>query len=231
MGYHLNAILGDLKRLQAVASTVPPAAVVPLTGELGLIPLTEELFDAINKGSTEKYEADERHFTYLSMQIARWLESLSAGTTIAYIEADYFGGRGTQCAVAWRDGIEVLPPTKAKGAINQVLRLLGIHAQSGQDEFDTVGLSRHRNMEDWLEAATRTLEEDTERQRLKHSWTVTRWHLDSATDFLPEAWLDSAELGPMAKYYEWIDHNELELALDELERLGDENGAPDGILG
>ena len=103
MGYNLNAILGKFERLQAVASATPPAVIVPLAGELGLIPLSEELFDAINKGSTEKYEADKRHFTFLSAKIASWLGSVSAGTTIAYVEADYFGGRGTQCAVAWKD--------------------------------------------------------------------------------------------------------------------------------
>jgi hypothetical protein len=50
MAYHLNAILGEVKRLQAAASAMPPAVVVPLTSELGLIPLSEDLFDAINQG-------------------------------------------------------------------------------------------------------------------------------------------------------------------------------------
>ena len=154
MGYHLNAILGGYERLQAVASATPPAVVVPLAGELGLIPLTEELFDAINKGSTANYQAEERPFTYLSTQIARWLQWLSVGTTIAYVEADYFGGTGTQCAVAWKDGIEVLPPIKVKDAINQALRLLGVRAASGKDEFDTVGLGRHRTMEGWVDEGT-----------------------------------------------------------------------------
>ncbi len=152
MAYYLKAVLGELKRLQAVASAMPPSVVVPLADELGLIPLTEELFDAINKGSAENYEkTEQQHFTYLSTQVASWLEALSARTTIAYVEAEYFGGVGDQCAVAWQDGIEVSPPTKAKDSINQALRLLGVRALSGQDEFDTVGLGRHRTMEGWVD--------------------------------------------------------------------------------
>ena len=104
MGYHLNAVLGEYKRLQAAASAMPPAVVVPLTSELGLIPLSEDLFDAINQNSTENYEeAKPQTFTYLSARIASWLKSLSAGEIIAYVEADYLGGAGDQCAVACRD--------------------------------------------------------------------------------------------------------------------------------
>ena len=229
MAYQLNAILGELKRLQTAASATLPAVIVPLAGELGLIPLTEELFEAVNKGSEGNYEAEERHFTYLSTQIARWLQWLSVGTTIAYVEADYFGGLGTQCAVAWKDGVEVLPPTKAegkaKGAINHALGLLGVRAAVGKDEFDTVDLGRHRKMEDWVEAAGRSLKEDIERQRLKHSWRITRGYLENAVDLLPERFLNSAE-GKALTRYEWLGYNELELALDELERLGDVNDAP-----
>ena len=155
MGYHLNAILGEVKRLQAAASAMPPAVVVPLTSELGLIPLSEDLFDAINQNSTENYEeAKPQTFTYLSARFASWLKSLSAGEIIAYVEAEYFGGAGDQCAVAWRDDIEVLPPTKGKDAINQALRLFGVRATSGKDEFDTVWLGRHRTMEGWVDEGT-----------------------------------------------------------------------------
>jgi len=155
MGYHLNAILGEYKRLQAVASAMPPAVIVPLAGELGLIPLSEELFDAVNQNSTENYEeAKPQMFTRLSARIASWLKSLSADEIIAYIEAEYFGGAGDQCAVAWRDEIEVLPPTKGKDSINQALRLLGVRAESGKDEFDTVWLGRHRTMEGWVDEGT-----------------------------------------------------------------------------
>jgi hypothetical protein len=34
--------------------------------------------------------------------------------------------------------------------INQALEYLGVQAQLGSDEFDTVGLSRHRSMPEYL---------------------------------------------------------------------------------
>ena len=156
MGYELHAILGSLKRLQAAASITPNAVVVPLTNTLGLIPNSEALFDEVSQNSAQNYEeAEARKFTYLSARFAAWLKSLSAGDTIVYVEAEYVGGFGNQCAIAWKDGIEVLPPTKSEGkmsgAINQALRLLGVQSHSGKDEFETVGLGRHRMMEAWID--------------------------------------------------------------------------------
>jgi hypothetical protein len=98
--------------------------------------------------STENYETSEpQHFTYLSMQVASWLKTLSARTTIAYVEAEYFGGVGDQCAVAWQDGIEVSPPTKAKDAIDRALRLLVQRHNSilGWPKLETVVFSAVRS--------------------------------------------------------------------------------------
>jgi hypothetical protein len=35
-------------------------------------------------------------------------------------------------------------------AINAGLRALGVRAEAGQDEYENVGLTRHRFTEDWL---------------------------------------------------------------------------------
>jgi hypothetical protein len=59
MAHYLKAILGELKRLQAAAAAMPPSVVVLLADELGLIPLTEELFDAINKLSFRRFQAGQ----------------------------------------------------------------------------------------------------------------------------------------------------------------------------
>ena len=155
MAYYLNAVLGNTKLLQTAALAMPPAVFVPLTGELGLIPLPEDLIDAINQGNTETYEKGEpQTFTCLSRMVASWLQTLSTGTILAYVEAEYFGGDGDQGAVAWKDGIEVLPPTKAQDAINQALRLLGVRPAGDKDEFDTVWLGRHRTMGGWVDEGT-----------------------------------------------------------------------------
>ena len=54
---------------------------------------------------------------------------------------------------------------------------------------------------------------------LKRSWKVTRKHLNTARHLLPlESQLSGQE--------DWLSHNELELAFDELENIGMENDCP-----
>jgi len=65
-----------------------------------------------------------------------------------------------------------------------------------------------------------------ERRQREQSWAVTRGHLDNARHLLPERLRDSDEGWSLERYEEWLAHNELELALEELEGLGDENDAP-----
>lgn len=74
---------------------------------------------------------------------------------LAYVEADYFGGVGTQFAVVWRAGAIVfgpaVQPERAPGSlISQALRLLGASSGGHVDEFDAVGLGRYRDVDDWL---------------------------------------------------------------------------------
>jgi len=69
---------------------------------------------------------------------------------------------------------------------------------------------------------------------VKH-WAVIRSHLESARQALPEpirenlGQLRDADLAGLATYGEFIDHNELELALDQLEALGDVNDCRGGF--
>jgi len=79
---------------------------------------------------------------------------------VAYVEAEYFGGVGEQHAAIWDGGALVwgpmsigfrqsIPPQGA--AISQALRRIGVICSDGShDEFDAVGLRRHRHHEDWL---------------------------------------------------------------------------------
>ncbi|OAI49639.1 hypothetical protein AYO44_18385 [Planctomycetaceae bacterium SCGC AG-212-F19] len=59
---------------------------------------------------------------------------------------------------------------------------------------------------------------------LRGLWASVRQDFDDALALLPDP-LAEAE-GSIARLTEWLDHNELELALDELEALGGDNAAP-----
>jgi hypothetical protein len=59
---------------------------------------------------------------------------------------------------------------------------------------------------------------------LKRLWEAVRRDFDRARSLLP---VRPAEVeGSLDRLGEWLDHNELELALDELESLGEDNTAP-----
>jgi hypothetical protein len=87
------------------------------------------------------------------------MATCSANGPVAYVEAEYFDGTGEQSAVLWDTGQVVLgrlhlaerASIPAVGTpISQALRRLGVTKGDHQDEFDAVGLGRHRNTEDWL---------------------------------------------------------------------------------
>ena len=60
------------------------------------------------------------------------------------------------------------------------------------------------------------------RTELERSWAITKNHLESARRLIPEESPTDDVMQSRARYYEWLDHNELELALDELISIGDE---------
>ncbi len=68
--------------------------------------------------------------------------------TFGIIVTDYFGGAGEQWAALYTRTHRSTPDD---ASINSVLRLLGVIARDGLDEFDTVGLSAHRSDPDELE--------------------------------------------------------------------------------
>lgn len=66
----------------------------------------------------------------------------------AIISTDYFGGIGIQSANVYEKN--TLVDSKIK-SINQTLKYLGVKKKLRKDEFDTVGLSKHRSTPEYLE--------------------------------------------------------------------------------
>lgn len=70
---------------------------------------------------------------------------------------------------------------------------------------------------------------NTRREELEASWARTRDHLEHAFARLPASPVDGEEGGAVDQFREWLDHNELGLALDELEMLGEANDVGRGF--
>jgi hypothetical protein len=148
VGYTLEAVIGAPDVLQPIVDRWPVAVIVPLGSGLALVPMTDELFDAATDGTTK----DALGFFKLPAGFDRELAGWSAAGPVAYVEAEFFGGVGSQCAALWDGGRLALGPLAADedGPISQVLARLGVSRDGQRDEFDSVGLDRHRHTEDWL---------------------------------------------------------------------------------
>lgn len=137
--YCLQAVVVTESARAELLASVEGARLVPLGYHLSLMPLPETL-----------PEAGE-------FRIA--LAACSEHGAVAYVEAEYFGGVGTQSAQVWDRGETVLgplhlaedePALAAGSPISQALRRLGVAKGDHFDEFDAVGLGRHRHTGDWL---------------------------------------------------------------------------------
>jgi hypothetical protein len=130
-----------------------------------LIPLTEAVRAVCQCSDTVLVTVEG--FYELSAGIARRARELSQEWVVLYVHCEFFGGAGIHAAIAWDQERIVFGPrfTQTPGqpaelhyqpagrpgmAINVALRALGVHAEDGRDEFDTLGLGRHRWTGDWL---------------------------------------------------------------------------------
>ncbi len=146
--YVIEAIIGREKTLRENVGKYRNARVIPLSQGLALIPIVDELVEEIGSNDGECPEG----FSKLSLCIRKWAEHFAKHGTVAYVEAEFFGGVGTQSAIAWHEGRQALQVRFAQDAINQALKLMGVTImEPATDEFDSIGLGSHRSTERWLE--------------------------------------------------------------------------------
>jgi hypothetical protein len=148
MGYILFALIGKEPELQKIASKFKKAKISMLEQGIGIIPMTEDLYDEINNFETSD---DVKPFAFLTSNTQGKILELTTTGMIAYVEAEYHGGKGSQSGILWNNGIRIAFFTNVNRAINAILKILGVSAEYGMDEFDTIGLDRHRDTSDWLE--------------------------------------------------------------------------------
>ncbi|GAB3590286.1 hypothetical protein [Hymenobacter daeguensis] len=146
MGYTLRAFVGRADVLGLITDAYPEAVLVELGQDLCLIPLTEDLFDAVVKCVPSERIVP---LGFLTAQLERQVVATIGERALGYLEAEYFGGHGEQAAVLWQ-GRRRLISGPGAGAINTVLEQLGVTPTARHDAFDAVGLGKHRHIEDWL---------------------------------------------------------------------------------
>jgi hypothetical protein len=143
MAYTLQAFVGDLAVLEKSA----PAGtqVIALVQGKGMIPLTEDVCD--------QFEVPFLPLTDEGLdKLPESVEALAGhfAERVAYLEAEFFGGEGTQAAAIWEKGELVFGPVVKPTAINEALQKLGVVKGDHHDEFDAMGFGSHRNTSDWV---------------------------------------------------------------------------------
>lgn len=148
MGYALEALIGPADVLAPMTSH-RSGRVVPLSGSLAMVPMVEILRNAIQARNHDPEKEPAWPFWHLSPEGAMTIAETCTRGVLAYVEARFYAGVGTQASVGWRDGALRHGPVAAADAINRALRFLGVEPESGKDEFETVGLGRHRATHEW----------------------------------------------------------------------------------
>lgn len=144
MSYTMQGIVGDEQVLAAAAAFASGAVRLPQGKALVLF--TDRVREQHGVSFLPLTDEHERE---LPQSIREICARLSRAGKIAYIEAELFGGLGTQAAAVWENGALVQPPIVSRTAINEGLRALGVRATAAQDEFEALKLGMHRDIEDW----------------------------------------------------------------------------------
>src|SRR5215472_425589 len=158
VSYELSALAGS-RAVAAQAAGLASAAQVELAQGYGLVLVTPEVLDRLGGGGGNAFGTT---FCYLPAGVEALARQVSDAGPIAYLEAEMFGGVGTQATVVWLNGEVWLgpattqfgwpPPDRATSphwAFNHALRQLGVTRGAAFDEFDAAGLGRHRHTGEW----------------------------------------------------------------------------------
>lgn len=142
MSYVLTALVGRPDVLAHAIARRP----VALADGFALVPLDHDWRHAL--------DLDALDLEQVLPALGPFALEASVHGPIAYLHIETFGGAADQCVVVW-DGGDVVMAEQAEEAreplpSNRALQRIGVVAPEGQDEFDTLGLGRHRETEDWL---------------------------------------------------------------------------------
>ena len=145
MTYTLQAIVakgGDINR-----GSIQDAKVVPLKQNIEMLPFTNVF---IKTHEIDFLPLTDEGVENLPNNIMQLCAKLSNNKKLAYIEAEYFGGEGTQACVVFSNGEIEKGPLVSESAINVALANLGVAKGNALDEFEAVGLNEQRDTENWV---------------------------------------------------------------------------------
>ncbi|HKQ79112.1 MAG TPA: HEAT repeat domain-containing protein [Blastocatellia bacterium] len=196
MGFELDAFLGKASDLREWRREFPSVVVCQLSGDLGLAPVTDEFFQELSKWYP--------HPSYPStscLDAARsWGAHASRNTTIAYVSAFEFGDDGSEGAILWSNGKEILSGASFVAALHYFRDQAGIRI-----EEKSIDIEKYRGetaAEKWAAAAI--LDELVERSEKPIAGLIEALHYERKSITIQNsvrqfAANSLAKLGPTAR--------------------------------
>ena len=148
MSYVLQAILAKEAVIDQLLAEVKPGKKVKLEQGFAMMPVDAKLADVIEAASDSESIDD---FVMLTAAFEKVLLGILNKAKFAYLESEFFGGRGGHQGILWEAGKRTLKVSESYSGANRILQELGVRRTSQLDEFDCMGLGRHRSVADWLE--------------------------------------------------------------------------------
>ena len=113
MGHNISGFIARREEISELLKDCVSAHIIPLSQGFCFVPMSDELYDQLTTGRDFPADICDERFRYLSSKLFQIGREFSKKTPLAYIETDYFGGSGFQCAVAWNNGDVELYPSLA----------------------------------------------------------------------------------------------------------------------
>lgn len=154
--HDVKALVASASVLAVVDSRLGSVALCPLVQGFVLLPLT----DSVTREIAAARNSKDPDAADMAPGVAELAKELSLAGPVAYISTEFFGGEGGQDAMVWDAGqVKLLLSDGGdhgiawpNSPVSQALRTIGVIAEEGKDEFDTVGLGTHRSTDQWAAA-------------------------------------------------------------------------------
>ncbi len=187
---------------------LPSVVVCQLSGDLGMVPVTGELFEdlraRLGREAADRLDAAQQYSTHPSPShqegVRLWGEHASRNTALAYVEASEFGDSSDESAVLWSQGKVALSRNEIGAALRYLHDRAGIRLE--RKDFDLEKYRGETAAEKW--AADAILHEFVDLSEKPVLALIEALHYErkskSIQDFVRQfAAASLEELGPAAK--------------------------------
>ena len=134
MGFQLDAFVGRAAELQRWKVQLPSTVVCPLSGELGLVPLTSRFSGELRTWVGEPKVSYPEY-------VLRWGKEASGDMIVAFVSVGEFGNQSHEEVTIWTQGREVMTGVRLMPALDYLREKAGMDL--GDRDIESL-LEQHR---------------------------------------------------------------------------------------